>query len=69
MAKYRRVQRSKTFTTHVNGKLQPGFRKAYKFIKARPKSSDAHMESYGIGKGRRIRRAVVYYNVRKKVRR
>lgn len=65
--KTRRVLRSKTFTTHRDGVLQPGFKAAYKFRKARPKSSDAWMESYGVGKGRKISRAVVYYYKRKKV--
>lgn len=63
---YIKTRRSKTFTTHINGKLQPGFREAYAFLrKALKIDKNATMESYKISGGK-ISRAVVYWKVNKR---
>lgn len=62
MVKRKIVTRSKTFNTGT----KKGFNAAYKFLESRPRSSSADMESYGVGKGRRIMRATVWWKERKK---
>lgn len=61
----KKVLRSKTFNTHIDGKLVYGFKAAYKFLESLPKKAEAWMESYAVGKNQRISRAVVYWYVRK----
>jgi hypothetical protein len=57
-----KILRSKVFTTIKTSELN----KAYKFLGKKLKADkEAWMESYGIGKERRIPRAVVYWKEKK----
>lgn len=53
-------KRTKTFNTDT----KKGLTEAYRFLKSRPKSSDASMESYRISGGKP--RAVVIWHINKR---
>ena len=58
----RKILRSKTFNTFINGKEQPGNKKSIRFAKSR-KEKDVWSETYAVGKNKRIKRRVVYWRV------